>query len=246
MGPRRVLVTDLDGTLVGDDGALERFRGWRAGPGGGYRLVYASGRRGPSVEALVAAAALPAPDAIVSGVGTEVLDAAGRPWPGWPGRLDGWDAERIRTALRPFRWLVAQPAATQSPLKVSYDARGLTDSDRAVIRRALADAGLAATLVYSGGLHLDLLPEGTGKGHAAAFLARAWGVAPGDVLAFGDSGNDAELLTAGFRGTLVANALPELREAVGDDVYRSPLPFADGILDGVRHWSERCGWGRRP
>ena len=56
------------------------------------------------------------------------------------------------------------------------------------------------------------------------------------MLVFGDSGNDLDLLSSGFSGTIVANALPELRQAVPADVYRSPFPFADGVLDGIRHW----------
>jgi hydroxymethylpyrimidine pyrophosphatase-like HAD family hydrolase len=62
-------------------------------------------------------------------------------------------------------------------------------------------------------------------------------IQPADVLVFGDSGNDLELRGQGFRGTIVANALPELRDAVGRDVYHSPRPFADGVLDGIAYWS---------
>ena len=91
--------------------------------------------------------------------------------------------------------------------------------------------------MYSGGVDLDILPSAAGKGRAARFLAESWAIATDDVLAFGDSGNDAELLGSGFRGTAVANAFPELLAATDPDVYRSPKPFADGVLDGIRHWS---------
>ncbi len=136
-----------------------------------------------------------------------------------------------------MRWLELQPAENQTDLKASFDVRGLTPSDRGVIRRALAAEGIAAGLVYSAGVHLDVIPLLAGKGRAARFLASSLGIADGDVLAFGDSGNDLDLLTAGFRGTIVANALPELVDHAPADVYRSGRPFADGILDGIRFWS---------
>ncbi len=241
MDAHRVVVADLDGTLLGDDPALARFRSWLAPRRAEHRLIYASGRSVASVQDLVHAGSLPQPDAVISDVGVEIWDPAGRPWPGWSGRFDGWQADRVREALRPLTWLEPQADIFQSRLKASYHVRAMTSTQRTDIERALGDAGLPATLVYSGGLYLDLLPPHAGKGAAASFLAREWVIPPTDVLAFGDSGNDAELLTSGFRGTVVANALPELRDAVGDDVYWSPEAYADGVLDGIRFWSACAG-----
>ncbi len=237
MDARRILVSDLDGTLLGDDGALGRFRAWLDERRDAYRVVYASGRRIESVLGLVDAGTLPAADAVISSVGTEVFDGIGGVWAGWGDAFEDWDAELVRETLRPLRWLEPQPDADQSPRKASYDVWGLSPSDQATIRQKLAEAGLVVELVYSGGRYLDLLPALAGKGRAARFLADGWGIGVEDVLAFGDSGNDAQLLSSGFRGTIVANALPELREAVSRDVYQSPRPFADGVLDGIQHWS---------
>jgi sucrose-6F-phosphate phosphohydrolase len=239
MGARRVLVTDLDGTLLGDDHALARFRDWFAPSRADHRLVYASGRHLESVRSLVDAGILPEPDAVISGVGVEIHDGSGRSWPGWTERFDGWDADGVRRALRPLTWLEPQADEFQSPLKASYEVTGLSAAERAAILQALRDAGIEATLVYSGDRFVDILPPCAGKGRAAGFLAEGWGISADHVLAFGDSGNDAELLTSGFRGTIVANALPELSRAVGSDVYRSPEPYADGVLDGIRYWSAR-------
>ncbi len=241
MDAPRVVVADLDGTLLGDDAALARFRSWLAPRRAEHRLIYASGRSLASVQGLVQAGSLPQPDAVISNVGVEIWDAAGRPWPGWSERFDGWQADRVREALRPLTWLEPQAEIFQSRLKASYHVRAMTSTHRSDIERTLGHAGLRATLVYSGGIYLDLLPPQAGKGVAARFLAREWAIPATDVLAFGDSGNDAELLTSGFRGTVVANALPELRDAVGDDVYWSPKAYADGVLDGIRFWSARAG-----
>ena len=237
MGARRLLVSDLDGTLIGDRAALDRFSRWLEPRRSGYAVVYASGRHRPLIESGVREEGLPRPDAMISAVGTEIHDDAGRPWPGWLEQFEPTYGERVRGALRAVRWLEPQPLENQSNLKSSYEVAGLSDRDRSTIRRALADAGIQATIVYSGGRYLDLIPVGSGKGTAARFLADAWGIADDGVLAFGDSGNDLELLGAGFRATIVANALPELVSAAPADAYHSPRPFADGVLDGIRFWS---------
>jgi sucrose-6F-phosphate phosphohydrolase len=241
MDPGHLVVTDLDGTLLGDDAALDRFRRWHARARPGHRLVYASGRMPGSVRQLIADGILPPPDAVISGVGTEIHDVAGAAWPGWSERFDGWHADRVRDLLRPLRWIEPQDKAHQSARKASYDVPGLTPADRDTIHRVLAQGGMRAALVYSGGRYLDILPEEAGKGRAARFLARHWSIPDGDVLAFGDSGNDLELLGSGFRGTMVANALPELFLSAPADVYRSPATYADGVLDGIRFWTSAPG-----
>jgi sucrose-6F-phosphate phosphohydrolase len=237
MGSSRVLVADIDGTLLGDVDALERFAAWHAAHRARYRLVYATGRLRASLSEVIAESALPEPDVVISAVGTEIHDGRGRPWPGWAEQFHGWDANAVRRRLREFMWLELQPEEAQTRLKASYDVLGLSASDRTTIRRALARGGLDASIVYNSGLHLDVLPSAAGKGNAARFVVDSWGVASDDVMVFGDSGNDLDLFQRGFRGTLVANALPELSVAVGDDAYRSPLAYAAGVLDGIRHWS---------
>ncbi len=233
----RILVTDLDGTLVGDTGALVRFAAWYAERGDQYRLVYATGRVRDSLWRLIEETDLPQPDAVISAVGTEIHAGDGRPWPGWTEQFRGWDADIVRRALDRFPWLTRQPDAAQSQLKASYDVQNLRASYRLGIQRALQEAAVDATIVYSLGLHLDVIPARAGKGKAARFVVDSWCV-PGDrVLVFGDSGNDIELFQQGFRGTLVANAHPELSAAIGDDAYRSPFAYAAGVLDGIRYWA---------
>ncbi len=241
MAGRSLLVSDVDGTLLGDSDALARFADWFVRHRETLRLVYATGRYFDSLRRTVEGTALPEPDAVILNVGTEIRDyPSGRIWESWRTRLrPGWDAGRVREVLAGFDGLELQPDEWQSEFKVSYYLDAAGDAQLEAIRRRLREAGLRTTLVYSSDRDLDILPAGASKGAAAAFVARRWGVPPARVIAAGDSGNDASLYEQGFCGIIVANARPELSAIRSDNVYRAGAPFAAGVLEGLEHWLKR-------
>jgi sucrose-6F-phosphate phosphohydrolase len=233
-----LLVTDLDGTLLGNQQALHRFRVWLESKRPAVVLVYATGQTVEAVCRSVARDHIPAPDYVIGSVGTELAEFItgehDESWESCEGRV--FHAATIRRVVGAFAGLELQPEEFQSDLKVSFflkDApRGRLDD----LAATLASAGVAAELVYSGSRYLDILPRGMNKGTAARFLTRKLGISRPQVIACGDSCNDLPLYLQGFRGVLVANAELELVRQAAEPVYYSPFAHAAGVLDGLRHW----------
>ncbi|MEE8170459.1 MAG: HAD-IIB family hydrolase [Phycisphaerae bacterium] len=243
MAATHLLVSDLDNTLLGDDAGLDRFADWVRARTGSIRVVYASGRFFASVSASIRATALPAPDAVIGGVGTDIHDyPSGKLFTEWHDRIGReWSAARVRDALAADARLRPQPEEFQSAFKVSYYRDGASAEDLAVLRRRLGEAGLDAAVIYSSDRDLDILPHVADKGTAAAFLAGRWGVSSDRVLVCGDSGNDLSLFRQGFRGVVVANAHAELKRLEGPRVYQARQAFAAGVVEGLEHWLSGVG-----
>jgi mannosylfructose-6-phosphate phosphatase len=232
-----LLVCDLDGTLLGDDQALDAFSAWHARSGESFRLAYASGRFVESVRASISNSNLPEPDAIIGGVGTQIYDLrAGRRMAMWPPSMFEWNPYVVQAVCASHRKLRPQPEDLQSHYKVSYYAWDLDQSfiDRLTLH--LASAGQRVTVVYSSNRDLDILPADANKGAATAYLAYRWRIDRQRIVVAGDSGNDADMFHAGFRAIVVGNAQPELRSLNAPHIYHATAEFALGVLEGLEYW----------
>lgn len=258
----RMLVTDMDGTLLGHWQGLKRLSHWLE-RNRQCLFVVATGRGVTEALRQLAAWGAPRPDFLITDVGSTIyqLDPHGQPHllPGWHRHLDhGWHRAACEQLLDASAALVPQPDATQSAYKLSYFTRPAGDRppevegegatatatdgaplDKAIARR-LVSAGLEARVVHSHGHLLDILPARSGKAGAAEFLRQRFNIDHEDVVAAGDSGNDADLLEYAALGIAVANHSAELERLRScPTLYWAKSESAAGILEGLEHWHQR-------
>lgn len=237
-----MLVSDLDGTLLGDEEALGKFAKWVAKNRSTVLLVYATGRFFDSVAQVIRTTRLPEPDAVIGAVGTDIYDyPSGEILKQWHEQVkDHWDPQVVRRVLRDEGALELQGEEFQSDFKVSYYIENATLREIEAFKRRLQAASVNAEMIYSSNRDLDFLPAGMNKGAAVAFLASRWNITPENVLVAGDTGNDRALFEQGFPGIVVANAQPELKAITGPNVFRAQQSYASGVMEGIQYcWEQR-------
>lgn len=242
--PIALLSSDLDGTLAGRPAATSLFHSrWEAlDPERRPVLVYNSGRLVDDILAFVDDAGLPAPDYVIGGVGTMLAGSRhALPLEHFTRRLsEGWSLEKVDAVLGSLKDTVRQPDIYQHAFKSSWYLHDASPEILAGIERALDEAGLSVTMVYSSGRDLDVLPRSADKGQALTWLCDELGIGLDEVVVAGDTNNDRSMFDLpGARGIVVANALPELRDMARGNplIYGAKEPFALGVVEGLVHWS---------
>ncbi len=245
MGAKRLLATDLDGTFIGDEGAMLAL--WEDLERSGVIVAFSTGRHLPSIERFYEEATTERrADACICMVGTEIWTFTPAGYErdrGWSDVIsEAWDKVRVEAILGAIPEAVMQPAEWQSEFKSSYFLEDNAEARLDDIHEALERADLLAKVIYSAGRFLDLLPHRSGKGGAVAYLAKRLGVPPADVVTAGDTGNDLDMMRPelGFRAVAVGNAAPELQSFEAAGLYHAEAPYAAGIREGLVHhgWLE--------
>ncbi|MFE9558379.1 HAD-IIB family hydrolase [Streptomyces sp. NPDC006703] len=237
-GSLRVLVADLDGTLLGGSAEQRRLLRTELHRHPEIVVTFATGRSLSSVREVLRDSLVPRPRWIIADVGASVVDGndltsdlalQGRLRSGWPG------AASVRAALSGFTALTYQQRVAQDGRCSFYlKPQHLTAELTAAVEE------LGCSWVYSDGRYFDVLPPGAGKGAALSLLAAKQGWPLQSVLVAGDSLNDHSMLTLGTHAVVVSNAEPALQERVpaGSLVQHADQEGAGGILAAMR----RLGW----
>ncbi|KAL2631682.1 hypothetical protein R1flu_016368 [Riccia fluitans] len=251
--PKFMIVSDLDHTMVDHEDkeytSLLRFNAlWEAHYRHNSRLVFSTGRSLVLYNQLRQEVPLLTPDILIMSVGTEIRygDTMEEDL-GWVKELDvEWNRDIIVEEAKKLN-LKFQCDSEQRPHKVSFH---VTKSDAPTVKEKLAAAlkahGLTTKFIYSGGIDLDVLPVGAGKGQALAYLLRKFRQeenTPEHTLVCGDSGNDAELFeVADVHGVIVGNAQEELLQwhkhnaEHRSNVFRATKRCAAGIIEAMEHF----------
>ena len=242
---RKLLISDLDGTLLGDEASLHTLLNILRKPDAPV-LTFATGRQGFSAIALLHDWKIDMGSYLIAGVGTELYRRVGRRWiqmASWPRLQSPWDVQHVRRQLDAVPGLVPQPLLAVSPYKASYFAPPHAVNLAETALRAVA---IDATIVHSHGNLLDVLPSGIDKGAATMWLARRLAVTTDAMMTLGDTSNDLAMLRLPCPSVIVGNAEKGLLAAAGSlpNTFISGASHAAGIIEGLNHfgWLNGLDW----
>jgi len=235
----RLIITDLDNTLTGDEESLARFIDVLS-ENDHIGFGIATGRRLDSAMELIEELGLPRPDLIDTDVGTQLHYGENlTPDLSWRKSIGfAWKPDEIRKVLETVDGLYIQRENHQSEFKLSYEMDTKVCPSVRALKKILREAGLRANVVASLGMYLDIIPVRGGSDMSMRHVIWKWGFAPEHVLVAGDSGNDAGMLLGRTLGVVVANHSKELNRLKNRPrIYFAESAHAAGILEGIEYYN---------
>jgi sucrose-phosphate synthase len=237
-GLSKLLITDIDNTLVGNKDRLEDLLELLENNSPSIGWGVATGRSLAMTLDIMTEQDIPIPDILICSVGTEIYYGPDlRTDKGWQQHLSHlWKPERIREVLGKLDFMNQQDAEGQRRYKISYY---MEDDPEllATVHHRLQDAKLRCQVIYSHGQFLDILPYRASKGRAIKYLKYKWNISPENVMVAGDSGNDADMLRGRTCGLVVGNHSKELEDLKGQRrIFFSEKEYAGGIIDGLIYY----------
>jgi alpha-amylase len=258
---RRVLATDLDGTLIPLDGDEQNRSDLRTLAQHlahhDVTLTYVTGRHFESVAAAIEQFQLPQPDWVICDVGTSIYE---RTQSGEFTPVEAYQLhqERIIAAmptaalcghLESLEGLQLQEEEKQGRFKLSFYAKAeqlnpLVERIQRQLEKTCAPYSIIHSVdPFNGNGLIDLIPASVSKAYALEWWAGRIALSPDGIVFAGDSGNDLAALTAGHRAIVVANAdhvvvqraYNEHREAGWKNrLFLARGNATSGVLEGCR------------
>lgn len=240
--PVRLFASDIDDTILGDAAGAEQFRAAWESLDADLRplLVYNTARSIGDTRRLLLDRRLPEPEFIIGGLGTEMHDPvdAHAAEEFRASIAAGWNRAEVERIVEAIPGVRRRSLEFPNPCRSSWHWPCATHGDIARAEILLKKAGLEVAVNYTGGMCLDIIPRGAGKGNALAWLCRRIAVPLDTVLVAGASGDNSSMFAlAGVRGILVPNASREL--FVGTSPFKPLITrkkMAEGVLAGLEHF----------
>jgi sucrose-phosphate synthase len=240
---KKMLITDIDGTLVHDNGPndhLEELKEILKNRGKDFVFGVATGRNLKLVQEILREHDICMPDVVISSVGSCIYyqSEEANPDKGWRTHINHrWNRGQIEKILRGIPQILLQEPSNQNSYKISFyiNEEDLSEED---IIEALGKYAHQVNIIYSKGKFLDVLPKRASKGKAIRYLAHKWAISQKETIVCGDTGNDFDMFTTGANmGIIVNNYSKELESLKGKkNVYFSSKEAGGGILDGMNHY----------
>lgn len=235
----RLVVTDIDNTLTGDDKAMQDFLELIDNATETVGFGIATGRSYEDVIQLISDYNIPKPQVLITSTGTEIyygknftMDTS------WRKHIDfRWEPERIREIMSPIEGVFLQEDYEQTNYKVSYKVDFTVAPKLSKIRKLLRENKIRAKVVLSLNMFLDFIPTRAGSGISVRHIAYKWGFPLEKILVAGDSGNDEGMLVGNTLGVVVGNYSIELEKLRKyPRVYFAEAHHAAGIIEGIKYY----------
>jgi sucrose-phosphate synthase len=235
----RLIITDLDNTLTGDNESLAEFvELLRANKHVGFGI--ATGRGLDSAMSMVHELGLPRPDLVMTDVGTRLYYGDHLvPDRSWQKQISyAWKPAAIRNVMSRFPGLTPQNPDNQSEFKISYSVDTESGPTLEEIKKALREEGLRAKVIHSLETFIDVVPVRGGADLSMRHMMWKWSFVPEHVLVAGDSGNDEGMLLGRTLGVVVANHSPELNHLRDRPrIYFASGSHAAGVIEGIHYYN---------
>ncbi len=235
----RILISDIDNTLIGDRKALVQLMKRLREAGETVAFGIATGRSAELTRQVIEEWKIPTPQVLITGVGSCIrYGSQFVEDQGWAKHIAyRWRPDALRELMETLPGVQLQGPEGQSAFKISYNVEPETMPRIEAIQAELRRAGLQARLVYSHGAYLDVLPIRASKGMAVRYFSLHWDIPLERCLVAGDSGNDEEMLTGNTLGVVVGNHDPELDKLRDQPhIYFASGNHAWGIMEGLDHY----------
>jgi sucrose-phosphate synthase len=236
----RALFTDLDQNLVGNPAALQRFSEVVRENRKCVTFGIATGRRIDSALAIIRKYRIPAPDILISSLGTRIHYGRSLTEDDyWTDHIDHhWNPLRVRRVIEGLPGIHQQPKQDQSRFKLSYYYDAQVAPSYEEIVALIHQNDLTANVIVSFGQFLDIIPTRASKGQALRYVAQRLDIPLGHILVAGGSGADEDMMRGNTLAVVVGNRHHEELSQLTDQesIYFASQPFATGILEAIDHY----------
>ena len=236
----RAVIIDLDHGLANDPASREKLiELLRARREKNVNVGFVSGRQLEAVLGQLKQWAIPLPDLLITGMGTEIYYAPRLTADlGWIRHIDHlWHPSALRRILEAFPGLEPQPKSEQLPFKLSYYYDPLRAPSRDELIRELHKSEQSVSVFLTEDRYLDILPVRASKGFALRYFAYQWGIPLEHILVAGGADSDEDMMRGNTLGVVVADrheALDSLRDLTR--VYFAEQAGAAGIFEAIDHY----------
>jgi sucrose-phosphate synthase len=235
----RVIVSDLDQNLIGDDHSLKQLIDVLYQQRKSVQFIIATGRRLDSALKLMKKHGIPEPDVLVTSSGSEIYHAPKLTADiAWAKHIDfHWAPHKIRQILSDYPGLKTQPKLEQSRFKLSYYIDPEI-ADLEEIKQRLHQEEQSVHVQMAFGQYLDILPQRASKGMALRYIADRKNIPLESVFVAGGSGADEDMMRGNTLAAVVANRHhEELTQLVDvERIYFCEKSNAAGILEALAYY----------